>query len=154
MVPAGVAVLRAASWSPGDEVREGAGEFEVLLCAAQLQQQHGAAGIIGVGDRHGMFAPGAERALRLLARNGIPVVKLARGGDLASDPEQLFLDAHGLSAAEASTVLTRCLERHGAPPAAVNPERPTPQELAAIRAHLQPFREALALAAAPQLVSR
>jgi hypothetical protein len=36
-----------------------------------------------VGDRHGLFVQGAERALRLLALKGVPVAKLATGGDLA-----------------------------------------------------------------------
>src|SRR5688500_3925161 len=74
--PAGVSVLRAAAWSPGDAVREGAVEFEVLMCAAKLQHAHRAAGIVGVGDRHGLFVTGAERALRLLSLRGIPVAKL------------------------------------------------------------------------------
>lgn len=152
--PAGVAVLRAAPWSPGDVAREGAGEFEVLLCAARLQQKHRSAGIVGIGDRHGLFTFGAERALRLLALRGVPIVKLARGGDVAADPDQLFLDATGLNEAEASVVLARCLERHGVPPIAADPERPTPRELTAIRTHLQPFRDALALASAPQLASK
>jgi hypothetical protein len=151
---AGVAVLRAAAWSPGDAVREGAIEFEVLMCAAKLQHAHRAAGIVGVGDRHGLFVTGAERALHLLALQGVPVAKLARGGDVAADPDQLFLNASGLSETEASELLTRCLERHGTPPVAINPERPTAAELAAIRSHLQPFREAFALAVAPRVASK
>lgn len=151
---AGVEVLRAAAWSPGDAVREGAIEFEVLMCAARLQHAHRSAGIVGVGDRHGLFVNGAERALRLLALRGIPVAKLARGGEVAADPEQLFLDGSGLTEREASDLLLRCLERHGTPPAAANPESPSAKELAAIRAHLQPFREAFALAAAPRLAAK
>ena len=152
--PAGVAVLRAAAWSPGDTVREGAGEFEVLMCAAQLQHEHPTAGIVGVGDRHGLFLDGSERALRLLALRGMPIAKLALGGDLAADPEGLFINATGLSEATASALLARCLERLGAPPAVADPEHPTAGELAAIREHLKPFREAFALAATPMLAVR
>jgi L-asparaginase len=152
--PPGVAVLRAAVWSPGDSIRDGAVEFEVLMCAARLQRSHRAAAIVGVGDRHGLFVAGAERALRMLTLRGMPVAKLARGGDVAADPDQLFLDATGLTEAEASSVLVRCLEHHGTPPPAANPEQPTTRELVAIRAHLQPFREALAVAAAPRLANR
>lgn len=147
--PAGVAVLRAVPWSPGDGVREGAGEFEILLCAAKLQREHRAAGIVGVGNRHGMFVTSAEQALRHLALRGFPIVKLAHGGDVAADPDLLFLDARGLGEAEAAKVLARCLENHGAPPPASNPENPTPRELNDIRAHLAPYREAFALAVAP-----
>jgi hypothetical protein len=149
--PAGVAVLRDAPWSPGDTAREGAGEFEVLICAAKLQRDHRAAGIVGVGNRHGMFVNSAERALRHLALRGFPIAKLAQGGDVAADPDQLFIDARGLNENDAASVLARCLERHGTPPKSVNPERPTARELAAIRKHLQPFREAFAVAASPRV---
>ncbi|MCX6953332.1 MAG: hypothetical protein NTV51_14355 [Verrucomicrobia bacterium] len=152
--PAGVAVLRTAAWSPGDTVREGAGEFEVFVCAASLRRDHPTAGLVGVGDRHGMFLQGAERALRLLALKGVPVAKIARGGDFAADPDEIFLNASGLSEADAASLLKKCLERHGAPPAAANPARPTAVELAAIRAHLRPFRDAFAVASAPHLASR
>jgi hypothetical protein len=132
-------------------VREGAGEFEVLVCAARLQREHAVAGLIGVGDRHGLFLQGAERALRHLTLTGVPVAKLANGGDLASDPDSLFLDATGLSETQASAVLKKCLERHGPPPSAKNPSKPTTQEIAAVRAHLEPFREAFAFAGAPRV---
>lgn len=150
----GVAVLKSAPWSPGDTVREGAGEFEVLVCAAQLRRNHSIAGVVGVGNRHGLFLQGAERALQHLALSGMPVVKLTTGGDLASDPAGLFVNAHGLRAEEASELLTRCLARHGAPPAAANPASPTAGELAAIRKHLRPFQDAFVLAGAPALASR
>jgi hypothetical protein len=150
----GVAVLRTAAWSPADTVREGAGEFEVLLCAARLQREHRVAGLVGVGDRHGLFLSGAERALRHLALQGVPVAKLARGGDVAADPEAIFLDATGLTEVEASAVLKKCLERHGPPPVAANPARPSPSELAAVRAHLKPYRDAFTLAAAPRVAAK
>lgn len=150
----GVAIVRAATWSPGDAARDGAIEFEVLMSAARLQHAHRSAGIVGVGDRRGLFVAGAERALRLLALRGLPVAKLSRDGDVAADPEQLFLNATGVSEAEASAILASCLERHGPPPPAADLERPTERELKAIRAHLQPFRDALALAAAPRVAQR
>lgn len=152
--PVGVAVLHAAPWSPYDPVREGAGELEVFLCAAQLQRAHRVAGIVGVGGRHGTFVVGAERALRHLALSGVPVVKLARSGDPVADPDKLFLAIGSIDEAEAAAILQRCLERYGAPRAAASPDAPTVSELAAIRAHLQPFREALALAATARVAVR
>jgi hypothetical protein len=150
----GVAVLKSAPWSPGDTVREGAGEFEVLVSAAQLRRDHALAGVVGIGNRHGLFLQGAERALQHLALSGMPIVKLTTGGDLASDPSGLFIGAHGLRTEEARALLARCLERHGAPPAAANPASPTAGELAAIRKHLRPFRDAFVLAGAPAVASR
>jgi len=148
-----VAVLRAAPWSPGDPVREGAGEFEVLCQVASLQKAHRAVGLIAVGDRHGLFTHGAENALRFVALQGVPVARIAPGGEVAHDPDDLFLDCGHLTESEAAAVLERCLNRHGSPPIAANPDRPTPGELAAIRQYLVPFREALGLAGAPRLTS-
>jgi hypothetical protein len=146
-----VAVLRAAPWSPGDTVREGAGQFEVLCRVASLQKGHRAVGLIAVGDRHGLFTHGAERALRFVALQGVPVARLAPGGEVAQDPDDLFLDCGHLAESEAAAVLERCLNRHGSAPIAANPDCPTPGELAAIRHYLVPFREALTLADAQRL---
>jgi hypothetical protein len=148
-----VAVLRAAPWSPGDPVREGAGELEVLCQVASLRKTHRPVGVVAVGDRHGLFAHGAENALRFVALQGVPVARLAPGGEVARDPDDLFLDGGHLTESEAAAVLERCLNRHGSPPMAANPDRPTPGELAAIRRYLVPFREAIDLASAPRLTS-
>ena len=150
----GVAVLHTSPWSPGDSAREGAGEFEVFLRIAQLQRAHHLTGIVSVGDRHGVRRCGGEEALAHAAVSGIPVVKLAPGGQVASTPHALFLDAGPLSAEEARRVLTDCLQRHGPPPRAANPLQPGDRELAAIRAHLRPFQEALALASSPKIATR
>jgi hypothetical protein len=141
-----VAVLTAAPWSPSDTVREGAGELEVLCKVASLQKGHRAVGLIAVGDRNGLFNHGGEHALRFVALQGVPVARLAPGGEVALDPDGLFLDCGHLDEAEAAAVLRRCLDLHGAPPAAANPDCPTAGELAAIRHYLVPFRKALALA--------
>jgi hypothetical protein len=152
--PAGIAVVHSAEWSPGDTVREGAGEFEVLLKVAQLQHSHTAAGLVCVGDHNGILRSGGERALRVAALTGVPVAKLAHGGEVAPDPDALFLDAHKLNEADAARVLKHCLEQYGPPPASANPSHPTARELAAIRAHLLPFQAAFALAAGPVVAVR
>lgn len=149
-----VATLRSAEWSPGDRVRDGAGEFEVLICAAKLQQSKCAGGIVGLGDRHGLFLAGAEHALHTLALRGIPIAKLPRGGDLAADPEGLFLDASGLTESQASAVLSRCLELYGTPPTVADCAHPTETELAAIRTHLAHFRQAFDMARFPRFASK
>ncbi len=141
----GVAVLHSAPWSPNDAVRDGAGEFEVLLCVARLQHDHRVAGVVSVGDRNGTRESGGELALRRAVLTGVPVVKLAERGKVAADPDRLFLDAGRLTAEQASHVLQHCLEAFGAPPAAANPDRPTKKELVAIRAHLQRYQAALAV---------
>jgi hypothetical protein len=151
---AGVGILHSAPWSPGDSVRDGAGEFTVFLRTAQLQREHRATGLIAVGDRHGMLRSGGERALRRVVLTGVAVVKLAPGGEIADGGHEVFLNGGILDAAAASAVLLQCLERFGAPPAVIDPEKPTRAELAAIRRHLQPFQQALAFAAGNLVASR
>ena len=147
-VEAGIAVLQSPLRSPGDVVREGAGEFEVLLSVARVQQDHRAVGVVGVGNRQGFFPAGGEHALHFFALQGVPVVKLARGGAPTADPAGLFLTGTNLTESEASAVLARCLDRFGSPPRAADPDNPTAAELAAIRAYLRPYREAFALSSA------
>lgn len=151
---AGVDIVHGAPWNAGDSVRDGAGEFAVFLQAARLQHAHRAAGLVAVGDRSGFVRSGGERALRHLVLTGLAVVKLAPGGEVAPADRAPFLDGLNLDSAVAAATLARSLAEHGAPPAAADPERPTAAELAAIRAHLQPFQAALALAAAGRLAQR
>jgi hypothetical protein len=96
---------------------------------------------------------GGERALWRATLTGVPVVKLAPHGEVAPAPEGLFLNCGTLSEEKASRILTECLERLGAPPAAANAEHPTAAELAAIRRHLRPFQAALDSAAQPRVAS-
>lgn len=153
-VSVGVGVLHSAAWSPGDAARDGAGEFSVFLRTAQLQREHRVAGFVAVGDRHGMLRSGGERALRRIVLTGIAVVKLAPGGEIAASDRDVFLRGGALDAPAASLVLRQCLEHFGAPPPVSDPDNPTAQELAAIRAHLEPFQQALALASGAQLARR
>lgn len=141
-----VAILRSVAWSPLDAARDGAGEFEVLLCVAQLQRTHRLAGLVSVGDRHGVRRGGGEKALTHAALSGLPVVRLAPGGTVAATPWDIFLDGGQLGAETAQRILGECLERLGSPPPAADPERPTARELAAIRAHLKPFQAELVAA--------
>src|ERR1700761_3709645 len=92
-----VAIIHAAAWSPGDVVRDGAGEFEVLMAVAKVQRDSRQGAVGGVGGRFGAFPAGAERALRFVAMKGIPVARLAPGGETGLDPQGLFLDGGRLS---------------------------------------------------------
>jgi hypothetical protein len=137
-----VAVVHAAAWSV-ESARDGAAELAIAIRVARLQRVHSAVGLICVGDRHGMLERGGERALRRAVVNGVLVVRLARSGEVASTPDDLFLDGGNLDAAIVEPLLTALLQRHGPPPVAADPDHVTPRELTAIRAHLAPFRRAL-----------
>jgi len=131
-----VAVLYGAKWSPGDAARDGAAEFEVLMCAANVRQGNAPGGIVGVGPRHGAFCPSAEMVLERVAHMGVAVVRLAAAEPMPAHDGDAFVEAGTLSPAEAKRVLTECLARYGAPPAAADPAHPTKQEQAAIEAKI------------------
>jgi len=129
-----VAVLVGSAWSPGDSVRDGAAEFEVLMCVAQLQHASGIAGLVSVGYHRGSFPPAAEMALARVAHMGIPVVRLAQNAPLPAHEGDSFIEAGSLSPTEAKRLLTECLKRYGALPAATDPANPTKKESQALQA--------------------
>jgi L-asparaginase len=131
-----VAVLYGSAWSPGDVARDGAAEFEVLLCVARIRQAAPLAGIVGVGSRRGSFPPAAEVALERVAHMGVPVVRLAQTGTLHANDGDVFIEAGGLAAAEAKRLLGECLVQYGSLPAAADPANPTKKEKSAIQAKL------------------
>jgi hypothetical protein len=136
-----VAVLYGSAWSPGDAARDGAAEFEVLLCAARVRQTAPLAGIVGVGARRGSFPPAAEMALERVAHMGVPIVRVAQLGNLAANENDVFIEAGSLAPTEAKRLLSECLRRCGPLPAAADPTRPTKKERAAIQAKLAEYQQ-------------
>ena len=138
-----VGVVHSSESNLGDHVRDAAGEFSIYLRVAQLQRAHEAVGLVAVGDRHGMLRSGGERALRRLVASGVVVAKLAPKGEVGVAEHDLFLDGSGLSVEQLALLLARCLQQHGPPPTAADPEHRTPAETRAISSHLQPFVTAI-----------
>jgi hypothetical protein len=135
-----VAIVRAAEWDPGDAAREGAGEFLILLRAAQLQRTAGAAALVALADQPGALRAGSERALRRVALTGVVMAKIARNGDVPWTPDQLYVDGGDASAERAQRILMRGLELFGAAPKALDPDHPTPPEITAVHEHLRKFQ--------------
>lgn len=149
-----VTIVRAADWSQGDAAREGAAEFMVLMEIARLRESRTPAGLVGVGDRRGLFNEGAEQALHEAARAGLPVVKLARGGEVLPAPHGLFLDGGRLTEEEACDVLARCLERYGPLPKSTEAADARPQGVARVHVVLQQFQREFTLANSARLALR
>ena len=152
--PAGVPVqvVRAPAWSQGDAVRAGATEFMILLEIARLERAPARGGLVGIGDRRGLFGPGAETALHRAVLQGLPVVKLAPGGRVLPAPHGLFLDGQDLPEQEACAVLARCLAKHGALPAVGAHADDTGLER--LRARLKLYQDEFTLAAGTRLAVR
>ncbi len=135
-----VAVIATPPWSPHDPVRDGAIEFEVLFTAARLLRENALAGLVAVGNRHGVFTPAAEAGLHRAMHLGLPVVRLAAAGQVAAPADDLLISGGSLSPEEAQRVLQLCLARHGTLTPAANPERPTAAERAAWRRQLAKYQ--------------
>jgi hypothetical protein len=143
-----VAVIHTAAWSVGEPARDGASELMVLLAIARMHQA-GDGGLVAVGDRRGLFNPGAEEALRQAVLAGIPVVKLADNGRVLPAPHGLFLDGSGLSEADARAALARCLARYGGLPVMRDGN-----VTAALRSQLKLFQNELTMAAGTRVAMR
>lgn len=136
-----VAVLHSPAWSPDDAERDGASEFEVMMCTARVLRESGLGGVVGVGNRHGLFLPAAEQALHRAALMGVPIVKLSSGSEAPSAATgSLFIRAGDMAPNEARNVLASCLLRYGALPPVRDPAKPTARELTAIRTHLSLYQ--------------
>ncbi len=144
-----VALLTSAAWSPHDPARDGASEFEVFLGTARLLQGHALAGFVTVGNRYGALLPATEAALVRVVHMGLPVVRLARDGDVGRSPDDWFISAGALSANEAQRVLSSCLLELGVLPPAADPANPTAAETRALREKLVRFQQAFDRASAP-----
>jgi hypothetical protein len=66
--------------------------------------------------------------------SGIPVAKVGRGAPMGfADPHEFQIAATNLTATKARLLLMACLLKFGSLPAAKNPDKPTSEELDAIR---------------------
>ena len=150
-----VGVVRAApvALTQADAAREGAAELVVLMEIARVQAQPVKGGLVGVGNRRGLFPGETEEALRQAVLDGVPVVKLAPQGEVFPAPHGLFLDGGDLSVDDACRVLAQCLTTYGALPKVQRTE-PSARELAALQKHLKPFQQQLTLATRGRLAAR
>lgn len=91
---------------------------------------------------YGFSVSGARHALLLRAVHcGIPVVRCGRGNaEGFSPPRDRFIGGRNLTTTKARLLLMACLMRFGALPPCADPDRPTDNELAAIRAKLTSYQ--------------
>ena len=136
-----VAVIEDAPWSPNDVSRDGAAELDVMLRVAQLQHENQTVGVVGVGDKRGLFQDGTRRGLEMAVQHGVPVVRLARGMQAClNGVDDLFINGGMLSPEAASALLAECLARHGALPEIHAAAKPNSREMAALRRKLQLYQ--------------
>ena len=138
-----VAIIEDAVWSPDDATRDGAAELGVLVALAQLQATQAVVGLVGVGDRRGIFQDGTQRGLEYAVRQGVPVVRLARGvRDCTPPATDLMIDGGNLSPEAAVVLLSDCLARYGPLPKFESLDQATARERRALHAKLKLYRAA------------
>ncbi|HYP16471.1 MAG TPA: hypothetical protein VEQ65_04600 [Opitutus sp.] len=138
-----VAVIEDTVWSPDDAPRDGAAELGVLLQLAQLEKTQPLVGLVGIGDRRGIFQEGTQRGFEFAVRQGVPVVRLARGAPVHPPAEtDLFINGGLLSPAAAAALLAECLARYGRLPRADSADELSPREHRALRAQLALYQAA------------
>ena len=92
---------------------------------------------------YGLPTSEARRGAMLKAvMRGLPVVRVGRGTPQGwADYDPCHISGANLTATKARLLLMACLMRFGSLPAASDPDNPTPAELSAIRAAIEPYQE-------------
>ena len=103
------------------------------------------AGIVAEGlAPYATLSASQDQALLRAVHRGVPVLKTARGnasGLVPVRPENLFIEGNNLTATKARLLLTAAIMKLGALPPVADPERPTREELDAIRKRIAAYQE-------------
>jgi hypothetical protein len=119
------------------------GEVEIL---ARVEANLGGsplAGFVGEGvSPYGTMTPTMMSALKRAVYSGMPVVLVGRGrtGGRAYRYEPTFVAGDNLTATKARLLLMAAMLKLGAPPPAVDPARPTADEVAATMRIVQSYQ--------------
>jgi L-asparaginase len=119
------------------------GDVAVDAVIRQNLQRFPLAGFVGEGATpSGMLGIETDRALRVAAMSGMPVVKVSRGhpGGEANRTDPLFIAGSNLSATKARILLMACLLKLGSLPPARDPEHPSEREIAATKEAVAAFQ--------------
>jgi L-asparaginase len=140
-----VILLKGDLWYDDAGPPVAAAEKGIAASIEMLQDTYPLAGIVAEGQApYATMSPAQESALIRAVFRGLPVVKAARGnasGLVRPTPGNLFIEGNNLTATKARLLLTAAIMKLGVLPHAADPDRPTPDELAAIRKKIEAFQE-------------
>jgi hypothetical protein len=140
-----VTIVKHARYLPEDPSSDPAAEVDILARIDKNLREAPLAGFVAEGSApFASMSNSVEAALKRATLSGMPVVKVGRGNaEGIVDPGRATLAIAGsnLTATKARLLLMACLLQFGGLPPAVDPEHPTPSELAAVQAKLAEYQE-------------
>lgn len=132
-----VSIVKDGSYSTIDMADDPAAEVDLVASIEHKLSLGKLSGFIAEGlVPYGTLPSQARHNLLLQATfSGIPVAKVGRNATEGfADPHEFQIAATDLTATKARFLMMACLLKFGSLPPAKNPDKPTPDELAAIRA--------------------
>ncbi len=140
-----VSIVKDGSYSTIDMDDDMAAEVDLVASIEHKLSLGKLTGFISEGlVPYGTLPSQARHNLLLRASfSGIPVAKVGRNATEGfADPHDFQIAATDLTATKARLLLMACLLKFGSLPAALNPDKPTPEELAAIKAVVARYQAA------------
>ena len=138
-----VAIIKDGNYRADDYEADIDSEVDVLALTARYLRSAPLAGFVFEGHSpYGTATSGSRhQALLRAVHSGLPVVRVGRGNNEGfTQPVDRFLGGKNLTATKARLLLMACLMRFGSLPASLDPAKPTPQEIEAIREKLAQFQ--------------
>ncbi|HTE85976.1 MAG TPA: asparaginase domain-containing protein [Dehalococcoidia bacterium] len=139
-----VRFVKSARYLPAEVAVDCNGEVEILSRIQRNLAQEPLAGFIAEGTvPAGALVAPIDAALRQAIFSGMPVVKVARGnadGISAPDPGGLFVGGSNLTATKARILLMASMMKLGSLPPARDPNDPTPEEIAGVKAKVAEYQ--------------
>jgi L-asparaginase len=140
-----VGIVKGDNWYDDSGVPNPVGEKGVTGTIEMLVEKYPLAGIVAEGlSPYASLSQSQEKALERAILLGLPVVKVARGdatGLVRVNSNNLAIEGNNLTATKARLLLTAALMKFGPLPPAADPDKPTPAELAAIRAKVALYQD-------------
>ncbi len=132
-----VGIVKGDNWYDDAGEPNPLGEKGVTGTIDMLVEKYPLAGIVAEGTSpYAGLSRSQEKVLEKAVLSGLPVVKVARGdahGPVRMNANNLFIEGSNSIATKARLLLTAAIMKYGALPPVADPEKPTPEEIAAIK---------------------
>ena len=137
-------IVKFARFLPNDATAGAETEPDILVRIEANLESGRLAGFVAEGATpFGSMSYPVDQALRLATFSGLPVVKVGRGnpgGAVNPRATPFSVAGSNLTATKARLLLMACLLRFGCLPPAIDPAKPTSEEMDATRAKLAEYQ--------------